>query len=277
MYRQKKYICNNFMDAEIFTLPERVKPFKRARRIKESSPSQKNLNDKKAQRFFIRKVHLNFTEEDLSEELTYNEGCLPLTREDVLIDLNNYIERLRYWNRKLGLPKPEYMYVISDVDKEGKTTRYHIHIFLKNVDRDLAEKLWKKGYANTDRLQFDEYGVTGKALYFMRQGKGDKSWGCSKGLLQPEPEVSDKAVTKTVADKMLRNPEDRQFFEKMFPGWTFNDCIIEEDEYNGFRFYIRMRKYDPKWYGQKKKKDPRGLQDSCISHGKDKRYGKRQC
>jgi hypothetical protein len=59
--------------------------------------------------------------------------------------------------------------------------------------------------------------------------------------------VSDKAINKTMAERILRDPEDRQFFEKMFPGWIFNDCIIEEDDNNGFRFYIRMRKYEPKW------------------------------
>lgn len=247
MYRQKKYVCGNYMDAEIFTLPSRAKPFKRSKKIKESTPSQRNLNNKKAQRFFIRKVHLNFTENDYSGELTYNNGNLPGSRKEVLNDFGNFIDRVSYWNKKKGLPKPEYMYVVSDVDKDGKSTRYHIHIFIKNVDRDLIEKLWTKGYANTDRLQFDEYGVTGKALYFARQGKGEKTWGCSKGLKQPDPEVSDKFISRTEFDKIERNPEDRQYFEKLYPGWTFNDCIIEEDDQNGKRLYIRMRKYEPKW------------------------------
>jgi hypothetical protein len=253
MYRQKKYECGNYMDIEVFSLPEKVKPFKRAKKVKETTPSQKNLNDKKSLRFFVRKANLNFPE-GYSEELTYDEKYLPQSEEEVHNDLKNYFERVRYWNRKLGLPNPEYMYVISEVDKDGNKTRYHVHMFIKNIDRDLAEKLWTKGRANTDRLQPDEYGVTGKALYFARQGKGKKAWGCSKGLKQPEPEVSDKFIQRKEFERIERNPEDRQYFEKLYPGWTFSDCTIEEDDSNGRRLYIRLRKYEPIWKTQNSKK-----------------------
>ena len=50
-------------------------------------------------------------------------------------------------------------------------------------------------------------------------------------------------VTKEVIE---RNPEDRAFFEKLYPGWTFTDCIVEYPDDNGLKrgtsFFIRMRK-----------------------------------
>lgn len=253
MFRQKKYICANFMDAEIFTRAKNEKKFKRAKKVKESSSAQKNLNNKKAQRYFTRLIHLNFNEQDLYIDISYDKEHMPESREEAYRDVKKYLDRIRYWRKKNGLPPLKYIYVISDIDKDGNKARIHHHIIVNDMDRDVAERLWGKGYANTDRLQFDEHGVTGKSLYMARQAKGEKSWGSSKGLKRPEPKVSDKAITRADAERIKRNPEDREFFEKKYPGWIFTDCKVTEDDINGTSFYIRMRRYDPK--PKKTKKD----------------------
>ena len=168
-------------------------------------------------------MHANFTEKDLYVDLTF-EGQLPRTRQEARRHIVLYIGRLNYWRKKLGLPPLKYLYVISNTDDNGNKVRLHIHMIINDMDRDLAERLWRHGRANTDRLQFNEYGVTGKSLYMARQARDvevpedirrdEKSWSCSKNLKNPEPVVSDKAVTPSMVNKMLSNPGDREYFEK---------------------------------------------------------------
>ena len=245
MIRQKKYECGDYLDIEIFHRPERTKEIKRERKMYESTPAQKNLNTKKAKRYFTRMIHLNFSRGDLYVDLTFEKENLPDSREGVLKEVKNYIKRLRRWRRKQGLPELKYVYVISDVDADGNKARYHTHMIINKMDRDVAEQKWGKGYANADRLQFTETGVTGKALYIARQGKGKKTWGSSIGLKKPNPKVTDHKLKKSDIERMKRNPEDRQYFEKLYPGWTFTDCVIEDDQdrVNGHGVYIRMRRY----------------------------------
>lgn len=278
MYRQKKYITGNFLEAEVFVRPENVKKFKRAKKVKESSTAQINLNNKKAERYFIRFVHANFTEEDLYLDLTFEGDYIPKTRKEVRRLVKNYLERLRYYRKMHGLGKLKYVYVISNMDNNGNKVRLHCHLIINDVNRDDAEALWQLGYANTQRLEFNEYGVTGKSLYMARQAgavdeddiqPGEKSWGHSVGMKRPEPIVSDKAFIKKEVDRALRNPEDRQFFEKKFPGWVFTDCVVDIDDYNGTSLLIRMRKYDgPRQTVWNKSKMDR-IADKWLSGQKD--------
>ena len=184
MIRQKKYECGNYLDVEIFHISDRKKEVKRECKKYESTPAQKRLNDKKAKRYFTRMIHLNFCEKDLYVDLTFDKENIPENREGVLKEVRNYISRLKRYRKKHGLGELKYVYVISDVDQDGNQTRLHVHMIINGMDRDIAEAKWGKGYANTDRLQFNEVGVTGKSLYMARQGKGERCWGGSINLNQ---------------------------------------------------------------------------------------------
>lgn len=246
MIRQKKYECGNYLDIEIFNIPKGSRIVQREKKMHESSPAQKNLNNKKAERYFVRLVHLNFFKNDLYVDLTFENEHLPTTRDDVLKPLRNYIKSLQRYRKKQGLSPLKYIYVISNLDTNGNKVRYHVHMIINDMDRDVVESKWKYGYANTDRLKFNEVGVTGKSLYMIRQTKGDRSWGSSINLIKPVAKVSDKKITPSIRNRMLNNPEDREYFEKMYPGWVFTDCIIEDhnDRMTGEGLYIRMRRYD---------------------------------
>lgn len=246
MIRQKKYECGQYMDVEIFYISDRMKEIQRECKKYESSPAQKKLNEKKSKRYLTRLVHLNFQPGDLYVDLTFDNDTLPNSREGVQKEVRNYINRLKRWRKKNGLPELKYVYVISDVDQDGNPARYHAHMIINKMNRDVAEEKWGKGYANADRLQFNEAGITGKVLYIARQGKGEKTWSSSTNLKKPQPKVSDRKIKLKHIERMIRNPEDRDFFEKLYPGWTFTDCAIEDsqDRVNGNGVYIRMRKYD---------------------------------
>ena len=78
-----------------------------------------------------------------------------------------------------------------------------------------------------------------------------------QNLEKPVAIVSDKAISRGKAETMERNPEDRAFFEKLYPGWTFTDCTVEYPDDDGLKrgtsFFIRMRK-EIKWTPKKKQK-----------------------
>lgn len=271
MYRQKKYIMKNYMEVEIFPVPEKVKPYKRAVRETGTSPAQKKLNDKKAVKYLNRLAHTNFDEQDLFVDLTFDEKNLPKDRKDAQRVVRNYIDRLRRARKKEELDEIKYIYVISDSDELGNKKRLHVHMIINGgLDRDKIEKTWHCGYCQTDRLQPNEYGVTGKVMYMARQSKGDRMWASSKNLKKPVAIVSDKAITKAKAAAIERNPEDRAFFEKIFPGWTFTDCIVEYPDDEGLKrgtsFLIRMRK-EKQWTKKKK----RELKSTCRATDEKKR------
>lgn len=262
MVRTKKYITGDYVEIEVFNVSPRKKTIGRARRQKESSPAQKNLNDKRAKRYFVRLVNSNFGKGDFTAELTYDNDHLPDSRERILMDVKNYVRSLR----KVSLDPAEfkYIYVISNHkgDGSGSKARPHVHMFISGVKRDDIEDKWHKGYANADRIQLNEYGVTGKAIYMVNQSsKVGRSWGGSKYLRKPEAIVSDKAVSRSQMEYMRRSPDDSHYFEKLInknnkTRYTFTDCIVEYDGRdvmspddtgvgNGFSLLIRMRKELP--------------------------------
>ena len=95
MIRCKTYTTGNYMEKEMFNLSPYKKPFDRAKKMKESTPAQKNLNDKKSKRQFRRILHENFGKGDLALSLTFDEEHLPETEKDALRLIGNFIRVIR--------------------------------------------------------------------------------------------------------------------------------------------------------------------------------------
>lgn len=243
MLRQKKYICNDFLEIEIFPKGKREKTICRAKRIRETSPAQKKHNSKRRERYFVRLINLNFENGDLALDLTFKNK--PESYEEALRLVRNYIARLKRYRKKHNLSMLKYVYAISETDIERETVkRIHVHMIINSMDRDAAEKLWRSGFANSDRLKSDEYGFAGKAIYMVRQGRSKRSWSGSLNLKKVEAVVSDKAVSKREFERMANAPDDRRFFEKKYKGWIFTDCSVIYDEHFGNTFcLVRMRRY----------------------------------
>lgn len=260
MIRTKKYHCGDYLEIEVFNVSSRKKPIMRAQRKHETSPAQKKLNSKRRLRYFVRLVNLNFGIGDYSVDMTYDNQHLPTCRADIVRDVKNYIERIRRAHKKRSSAPMKYIYVISNHkgDDTNSTARPHVHMIIGNVDRDIIEEKWTAGYANADRLQWDEYGVTGKALYIARQGRSERCWSSSTNLQKPEPLVSDRAISKSQMERIISDPSDGQFIAKLInknnkTKYTFTDCLVEYDgrqlsifddpgDGNGFSLLIRMRK-----------------------------------
>jgi len=153
---------------------------KRSKKIKETEPKQKNLNDKNARRYFTQTANLNFGSdpEALHVTATYSGKYLPDTVEQAEQEATNFLRRVQYRRKKEGLPPLKYMIVTAYTTKRNSETpvRIHHHIIMNGgLDRDVVEDLWRKrrrkgqkkgdkiGFCNADRLQADENGISGNA------------------------------------------------------------------------------------------------------------------
>ena len=263
MIRTKEYTTGDYREIEIFNLSPHKRPFSRARKIKESTPAQKNLNDKKSRKYFRRLLHSNFGKKDLALTLTFDDDNLPENDKDALRMISNFVKSIkRLWNKKYPGRPFRYIYVFSEVagDGSGEVVRKHFHMVITGgLDRDVIEDKWKHGYCNADRLQFTKDGLEPLAEYMLRQAKGRRRWKGSSNLIKPEALVSDKVLSRSKMEEIRRDPENAELIEKLInrgrkDKWILTKCEIEYDgrelfgseidtgEGMGMAILIRMRK-----------------------------------
>jgi hypothetical protein len=246
-YREKKIVSGTNFEVEIFPISLKEKNKSRKTKRKESLPKQKNLNEKNARKHLIRLANTNFTDQDLVVHLTYTDKTLPKTAAEARADVINFIRRVKRYRKKNGLPVLRYLGVTEfcepDETDKRKKVRMHHHLFMSGMNRDTLEKLWGKGRANADRLQEDEFGYTALANYIAKDPKGSRRWIQSKNIKQPDykPPNDSKYSKRRVID-LAHNCDDRELFEREYPGYRFLDCEVKVNkETDAIYLYIRMK------------------------------------
>lgn len=238
---------------------------KRAKRERISEPKQKNLNDKNSRRYFVQLGNMNFAhdKEALHVTVTYDQKYLPTTLQEAEKEVSNYLRRISYARKKADLPKLKYILVTehSGVD-DSYPVRVHHHIIMNGgLNRDMIEKLWSRprkkgekegdsiGFANADRLQSNESGITALCVYLSKQHDRKKRWTSSHNLERPHCQSNDDQYTKREVEAWTKADHPVAFWENLYPGWT-----ITNPEY-GVRFefnevtatwsvYLKLRKKD---------------------------------
>ena len=244
-YREKKIYSGKILEVDIYPISIQERKQKRKKKEKESLPKQKNLNDKNAKKHLIRLINTNFTDKDLAVHLTYDNKSLPSSEEEARKDVTNFLRRLKHYRKKNNLEDLKYIAVVEYRGQvEGKNPiRIHHHLIINSMDRDKVEELWGKGRANADRLKEDEYGYEALGRYITKDPKGSKRWTQSRNLKQPTIKVNDFKIKKKIANEMVRAPEDRAYFEKLYPGYIFTECKANtNDVLGGTYINIKMRK-----------------------------------
>lgn len=246
-YRTKTIKSGDVLECEIFPIWNTQKELREAR-VNTTREAQKNLNAKNARKTLTRKINANFTEEDLCITLTY-KGVVP-DEEQARRDIRNYLRRVREYRRKNGLPDLKYIYVIEFDNGDGgrKKKRVHHHVIMSGMDRDAAEKIWGKGYANTRRLQPDDYGLEAIARYVVKNPQGGKRWCASRNLIEPKITTADTKLSKRQAEKLVTDFDEAAplIFGKLFPDYNFNDCMIQRSDFvAGAYIYTRMHRAKP--------------------------------
>lgn len=215
---------------------------------KKDRSAQYNLNEKNSQKQCERTINENFGERDIWATFTYSEDNMPADMKQAKKDMQNYIKRLNYFRKKMGMPKARYVYVTECSDKG----RWHHHIVLDgDMDMDTVERLWKLGKRNeVRRLHKDENGLVGMAKYITKQkqqkGKYQKSWTPSKGLRKPKEKVNhykfpQKAVEAVVQGRESMEDRLAKWYGK--DGYIFTSFEIRYNSHNRrFYIYARMRR-----------------------------------
>lgn len=246
-YREKRIYSGNMLEIEIYPISKVEQTMPRKKKGKESSLKQRNLNDKNAKKHLIRLTNNNFTDDDISGHYTYDKEHLPKTPEEAKRILINYLRRINHYRKKECLPPLKYIAVTEyhnpDLKDKRKRIRIHHHIIMSGMNRDIAEKLWGQGRANCDRLQENEFGYEGLARYLAKDPQGSKRWTQSKNLKQPTIKINDYKFSKKKTEQLAMFLEDRELFEKLYPGYTYTECKAKlNDVTANTQIYIKMRK-----------------------------------
>lgn len=258
--RENVYICGDYMDADIYPVFQSVG--KRRSKCNPTSEIQEKLNQRNAEKKLTRLIHTNFTEEDIALHLTYRDGCVPNTPEEAQKDLYNFIRRIKRRYKKIEI---DFKY-ISCTEYGKSNGRVHHHLIASGgLDRDLVEKLWGRGYANSKRLQFEDNGVAGLAHYVAKDKNFYKRWNQSKNLIQPEPFVRDAAISQkelSVMENAIESKKAWQYFSALYPEFTLTDAAASRNAVNkGTYIHYEMRKTKGKDNGNR----TRGLADTYTA------------
>lgn len=236
-YREKKIICGNYMDVQIY--PVYRKAGERRAKAKPTSEVQQKLNDINAARKLTRLAHANFTDSDLALHLTYAPDSLPADVEDAKRDGQNFLRRLRRLYKRHNTVL-KYIWVC---EKGKKSDRVHHHLILSGgVSRDEIEALWQKGFANTRRLRFDANGIAGLSHYITKQPLFFKHWNASRNLVQPVEVVDDYKYSAKKVREMIALDMTPFGVEKYYPGWQCASCQGQANDVNG-GCYVFLQMY----------------------------------
>lgn len=215
--REKKTDCADYREVDIIPRTEAAEVAtkgKRGKKRKCPAPKQKELNDKNAKRYLVQLGNGNFHIGDLHTSCTYDADNLPETVEEAENIVTNYLRRIAYRRKKLGLEALKYILVTEyKYSKDGQAiTRIHHHIIMNGgLDRDDVELMWTKarinwnkaedpeyrasikqlGWVNADRLQMNENGIEGLCKYIVKDPQGKKRYSSSRNLERPEVSRND--------------------------------------------------------------------------------------
>ncbi|WP_242862716.1 rolling circle replication-associated protein [Clostridium botulinum] len=258
--REKKIHCGKTGYKEIDIIPrteiqEKNGRSKRRKRIRETEPKQKNLNDKNSKRYLVQVGNGNFTEDDLHISATYNPKFLPSSVEEAEKEVTNFLSRIKYNMKKKGTSELKYILVTEynfDKGDSNKVTRIHHHIIINGgLDRDTIEELWSRpkrkgekkrerlGWINADRLQFNENGIEGLCKYITKNSKGKKRWSSSRNLIRPYNTKNDNKYSKRKIAKLAKDPNILETVQKLYPELDIVKINTVYYEDTGWHIYIK--------------------------------------
>lgn len=240
----------DYIQVSYFNFAEGALPGWAPRKYRESTPKQKRLNAKKAKRYFEALVEANFKgNRDFVVHPTFSEENYPESEEQAHKLVKNWIARLNYRRKKLGLPNCKYIIVFE----KSPRGRMHFHVLMDGqLSREEVENKWQLGYCNADRLRSDPKIGLQKIISYLSKGgetdeKNSKRWISSKGLIKPWVSCSKNTKISRKRFEVLKSiPEDSELLrvtiERDNPGYELQDVERSVSEETGQMYlFCRMR------------------------------------
>lgn len=227
-------------------------------------------NQKNARRRLEWIINANFGASDLMLTLEYAHGRQPEDDAQAARDIRNYLGRVKYLRRKLGLPPVRYVYITERTESRKYGVRYHHHIIMSGgITRDEAERLWTKrhgGIANARIAQPTERHLTGFARYLVldkrnrtmeQDGRNpqhkamSRGWNSSTNLRQPKERESDKKISirkvQRIAEAMGDFEAARAILERLYPGYELLEVSAKRSPWTvGVYIRAQLRRRDKK-------------------------------
>lgn len=249
----KVTVSGDLVEADMYPYYMRRTDIPRSKSRVESRLAQKNLNKKNSQKRLIRLMCANFHKGDLIVTLTYRDGFYP-TLERARKDMKNYLASLRRYRKEQGLSPLKYIYVIEHQEEEEETrkVRFHHHLIINNMDRDVVESLWTKGRVESKYAQPDDFELEGFARYISKLSveKGHHSFATSKNLEKPKEYKSVTKLSRRRFAEIIKLGDGKQeLMESLFRDrFRYLDSrTYISDEYGGFYLHSRMRRRESVW------------------------------
>lgn len=229
--RRAEYNYGNYKEIAVFPVysgsGRRYREEKRA----VSRKAQKELNRKNRIKKIFRLLNGNFSHKDYFLTLTYDKKSVP---KDVTQAQKDYREFIRALRRLYSAQNKPLKYM-AWIEKGVEKGRLHHHLVISGgVSREKIEDLFKKGFADCKRLRPKNDDLMGLAEYFAKDPKGKRTFTCSKNLDRTclMPVVRDNCVAKHKIKKIIENYEDKEMFERMYPGYELIRCETRLNEYS---------------------------------------------
>lgn len=249
-YRLKTIKCNNVIESEIFPIWDTAtqkkvdsiyaqKPEESDSTYTRNPEEERKIYERRRRKYIRQLLNKNFSNTDSWVTGTFADDKLPSNIDEARKHVLNYIRRIKYMSNKMGYPALKYIYAIEMFDIEGNPVHCHVHLICNVSDRDMLERLWKGGgRTQARRLQPDDYGLTGMAMYVIkadscRNGKRDKkkAYGYTLNLEKPEVTKADSKITKSKAKRMANDIQYAEsVFRKLYPKYRLLKINVYHNE-----------------------------------------------
>lgn len=238
-YREKIYECGDYMESHIY--PVYRKAMVRGKKAKPTKECQKKLNQIRKENNCIRIANANFTPQDVRLDLTYDPKHYPENDEQAKNELTNFLNRVKRYRKKKGLPDLKY---IAVTEKGKKSGRYHHHLIMNGrLSSQEIVGLWGRGYVRTDALQFNEDGIADLVRYILKKPAiSKKGWNSSKNLIHPQPKERDGRLSARKIKELANDTQNNREYEKYYDGYFFSGADVVFNDVNG-GIYIYARFY----------------------------------
>lgn len=259
--REQKHICGKnletapYLEVDVFEITEaQHKASNRAKKELATSIVKEKHNENARRRYLTQLANTNFRPGDWSITLTYKDPFMPaagdLERADK--DFSNFIKRLYRLCDKRGIERPKWICVTEyrSVGESGKMIgRHHHHVIMSHptgLSRDDVEALWSKGWIRCERLDFDHNSLEGLARYITKNRRCKRHWRQSRGLEMPKrPRPNDSRWSrKKLRDAFSNRLEDREFWEKQYPGYNLHRCEARITGMGTMHIIVKMYRKD---------------------------------
>lgn len=274
MIREKRIISGKLLEANFYPIFENGRRMPRGPKIKRSTAAQEKYNRQKAVKKAIRDINANFDTDDLFIHPTYAQKNAPQSEAEAERDIRNFIRRIKTkrqseqkrlqalvrqypdneeYKKRLKVLKKEFRFYYRTERTDYKSGPYagmvnwHFHMFITGgIDRDTIEEMWADRI-NADRFRPDKFGPESAARYASKPDEKDAErvkLHHSRNLVAPkEPKPKDGQISKRSVENMaLKHSEDRAYWERRYPGYTFIRCFPQYNEYNG-HWYVTALLY----------------------------------